>query len=480
LNPKTSLSPVTYYQRPGLKFLSNDPANLNPVRGLYRASNGAGYCVIGLTCYAINADWSLTNIGTLLNAGTNPVSFTDNGIEMVLVDGSANGYIITLASNAFTQWVDAGFTGATGVDNIDTFVLWNFPGTQQWGSTLSNQIVPLDPLYIASKSSYPDFLERIIVNRHEILLIGSLKSEIWYDAGNAQFPFSILPGAYIEHGTCAPYSVASSDISVFWLSQDLQGVGYVLRQRGYDTTIISNYALSYAIRKMAKAGTISDAIGYTYTQDGHAFYVLSFPTGNQTWVFDDSLGDPTYGWHQRCWTDAQGGLNRDRTNCHAFINGVNVVGDWQNGALYALDLDTYTDNVGGNNLSPCSYIRTFSTVTAARITARVGQQADAEGKRIQFHQFVADIETGDGPGGPADPVTGVPTPDQVWMRYSDDRGKTFHDTILQSNGKPGEYAAQPMWSALGITRYRVFEIGYSIAGPAALNGAWIEATLEQT
>lgn len=477
-NPKTALSPVTYYQRPGLVPLVQGPVHA-PVRAIYRASNGNGYCVIGNFVYSISPTWVLTNLGQLLTARTNPVILTDNGLEIMLVDGSQQGYTIDLGTNNFALIVDDAFTGATGVDTIDTFCLWNFPGTNKWGSTLSNQIVPLDPTYIAAKADYPDPLMRLIVNRHEILLIGALKSEIWYDAGNALFPFAELPGAYIEHGTCAPYSVASADISVFWLSQDLQGVGYVMRQRGYDTTIISNYALSVAIRKMADSVGISDAIGYTYTQDGHAFYVLSFPAGNQTWVYDDSIGDPLYGWHQRCWTDGQGVLQRDRTNCQAYLYGKNVVGDWENGILYALDLNTYSDTVDGVKYVT-SYIRTFSHVGQGTQAPRVGQMLEADGKRMTFQRFTADIESGAGPGQLPLDANNVPSPDEIWLSWSNDRGKTFGEPVKQSNGAPGEWLTQPKWDQTGQARDRVFRLEHSIDGPAALNGAWIEVSVDNT
>lgn len=474
-NPRDAPVPLTHYQRPGLRQLATGLDAL-PVRGLYRASNGNGYCVIGSKVYSISATWVLTQLGVLTIANSTPVSMIDNGTTLWLVDNSQFGYTIDLATNAFAQIVDptGTFMGATRVDYIDTFMLWNVLGTKDFGATHSNSIV-FDPLYIAGKTDYPDPLVTLIVNRHEILLLGQLKSEIWYDAGNPLFPFAELPGAYIEHGCVAPFSVAATDISVFWLGMDLQGQGLVFRQRGYETKLVSNHAIAYAIRKMANAGTIADAVGYCYQQDGHVFYVLIFPSGDQTWVFDDSIGEPTEAWHQRAWTDSDGVLHRDRTNCHAFLNGTNVVGDWQNGTLYALDLDTYTDAVGVATPGPISFIRTFPHIGAA--VAPNGQPIMADGKRVQFTQFLADLECGDGP------LDSTGAPPQIGLRWSDDRGKTFGQTVLQSAGDPtlpGRYLTEPQWRGLGIARDRIFELSYSIAGPAALNGGWVEAKVLNT
>jgi hypothetical protein len=466
LNPKDALVPVTHYQRPGLRLLAQGP--VAPVRGLYRASNGQGYCVIGQNVYQIGPPpgWALTLLGQLAIAGTNLTSMIDNGTTAVLVDNSPLGYTINLATGAFAQINDPTgiFAGGRKVDYIDTFILWApiNPGSNAFGSTLSNEIT-FDALYIAGKTDYPDPLQTLIVNRHEIMLMGQLKSEQWYDAGNATFPFAELPGAYIEHGIVAPYSLASQDISVFWLSQDLQGQGIVLRQRGYDTTRISNHALEYAIRKMAQSVGIADAIAYTYQSDGHVFYVLTFPAGDQTWVFDDSLGgNPQEAWHQRAWADQQGVLHRERANCGAFINGQFVVGDWQNGALYALDPDCYTDN--GQAIQ---FLRSFPFVAAGE---NAGSARPIDYKRAKYNGFWADVQTGDilAPDGTAGVIS---------LRWSDSRGKTWGNPVIQRLGGPGEYNVQPQWLNLGVGRgvYRVFELSYSVMAEAALNGAWVEA-----
>ena len=466
---------MTQYQSPGLIPLVNDPGNIAPNRQIYRASNGDGYTVIGQTVYYISPAWVLTALGNLTFASTATVYLIDNGTDILLVDGGPTGYTINLASRAFAPLVDPDgfFQGGGSCDTVDGFVLWSVPGTRQFKSTLDNQITPFDDTYFASKSAYPDPLERLIINRLQIILLGQLKSEIWYDVGGAQFPFARIPGTYIEHGIAAPASAATSDISVFWLSQSLRGVGYVLRQRGYDTKVVSNYALSYAIGQMAKAGTIADAIGFTYTIEGHEFYVLSFPSGNQTWVFDDSVSDPELAWHQWCFTDAQGNLNRSRANCGTWLYGKNVVGDWQNGTIYQLDNDTYTDTVGGVVYAK-SYIRTFPHIQLSQIDL---PNIPALGHQVKFSQFILDVQSGDGPLQPPDPLTGIQAPAKIGLRWSTDRGKTWGQTVLQSNGEPGQYATQPKWGATGAARDMIFEISHSIPGPVALNGAWVDAQI---
>lgn len=471
-NSKDSPVPMTNYQRPGLLPKVTGPVSA-PVRGIFRASNGNGYCVIGSGVFYVSPTWVLTKIGDISALRTNLCSMSDNGTQALLVDGSPHGWSIDLANNAFAQVVDptGAFGGADRVDVLDTFLLWNKPNSRQFGSTLAGQITPFDPLQFASKARYPDKLKSLIVNRYEIVLLGTVKGEIFYNVGNPQFAFAGLPGSTIEHGCAATYSVAASDLSVFWLGQDLQGMGLVFRLRSYETKVISNYAIANAIAEMKAAGAdITDAIGFCYQQNGHVFYQLTFVSGNQTWVFDDSIEDVNLAWHQRAWTDPVAGtLNRVRDNCFGFINGVPCVGDWENGTLYQLDPNIYTDTVAGV-AGPIQFIRTFPHSLIGM--GPQGQPITSDGHMMQYQSFMADMGVGEGP------LEADGTAAKVTLRWSVDRGKTFLNGVLQSAGAPGEYITSPTWQGLGGNgRDWVFELAHSIAGPAALNGAWVDATV---
>lgn len=469
-NRSDSPTPYTYYQRGGLRQKVAAP-QIAPVRGLWRASNGTGYAVIGLGVYKIAPNWTLTHLGDLLDPSEVPTSAVDNGTDILLVDGSSHGYTINLASDAFAVVVDptGTFNGATRVDYIDTFILWNIIGTREFGSTLSGSIT-FDALYFAGKVGWADPLQTLYINRHEIILLGQLKSEIWYDAGNAGFPFAELPGAYIEHGTCAPYSLASNDVETFWLHQDLQGQGMVISLKGYDVRRVSNHALEFALQNIAKRATLTDAIGWSWQQGGHSFYTLTFPSGDETWVFDLSLeSDPTMAWHQEAWTDPTGpgyNLKRHRARCGANIYGLNVVGDWATGVIYSVDPDLYTDHVGGG-IGPISWIKGYPHVRST-VDPQTGQLSDANDLTITHNNFSLDIETG------MVPLNDDGTAAELVLAYSDDKGKTFSQTPLQSFGKPGEYLTDVDWGRLGVARDRVYELRHSASGPAALNGGWVD------
>ena len=468
INRKDSTNPFTLYQRPGRRKLAQSDAPAR-VRGLYQASNGAGYTVIGQNVYYVTPGWELTLLGALTTPAGTPVEFIDNGSQILLVDGSPYGYTIDLSTNTFAVLNDptGAFTGSTKLATLDTYILFNYPGTRDFGSSLSG-VLDFDALYIAAKSAYPDPIIALTVNRRELMLFGRLKTEIWYNIGGTTFPFAILPGAYVEHGCLAPYSVASQDIETFWLSQDLQGAYMVLKIRGYDVSRISNHALEFALQKMANAGAdLSQAIGWTWQQGGHVFYTLTFPDGNQTWVYDASLGDDVnFAWHQEAFSADGRNPQRMRDNCGAFLYGQNVVGDHTDGTLYAVDPTVYYDEVGGVQY-PIVCVRTFGHFTAG-MDAKIGQLAGLDGKRLQVSNFRLDMDCG-----------GSETTDQViGLRWSWDRGHSYGDTVLQPAGSPGAFKTIPTWTPLGAEgRDPILEVTHQILGPAALQGAWVDVDI---
>lgn len=468
LNPKDAPVPLTHYPRPGLVAVSTPPV-LARGRCLYQASNGNGYCVVGQKVYYISqADLSMTEIGEVSGVGTTPVYMCDNGLEMMIVDGSPFGWRFRIADNGgYTQISDAAFTGGGRVDYIDTFLIWNEPGTIFFRTSLSSQIEPMDPLYFAGKTNWPDPLQSIIVTRHEIILPGRLKSEQWYDAGNPLFPFAELPGAYIEHGTCAPYSVVNSGINTYWLGQDEEGIGEIYRLTGYDCQKISNPALEFQIRKMYKAGTISDCVAYAYQQDGHRFIVFNFPSGDQTWVWDETIGDPMIGWHQRGWLDSAGVLHRERPMGYASLYGRQLCLDWETGVLYSLDPDKFTDQLTvGGTPGPVQFIRTFPHLMTGADSD--GKPVNGDGKIIEHKRFQLDMDCGNA-GRQGTP----PTTPKVGLRWSDDRGHSWGNTVLQEAGEIGKFETRPDWEGLGMAMDRVYEVSWSFSGFTALNGAWV-------
>jgi Phage stabilisation protein len=285
------------------------------------------------------------------------------------------------------------------------------------------------------------------VLRNEVWLIGQVTTEVWYNSGGADFTFSRLPGAFIQHGIAALYSLAQHDQMLFWVSQDPEGSYEVVVGANYQVEKISTKAIDNALTGYS---TVTDAIGYCYQQEGHTFYVLNFPTANVTWVYDVSEQQ----WHQRAYIDGNGIFTRHKGLCALFVNQTNTVGDYITGDLYKFDLNNYTDN--GN---PITRLRRFPHVMNNQ-------------KRVSHTTFVADVEVGTDDGA-TDSSSSV-TPPQIYLSWSDDRGKTFGNKVGQSLGSGGQFAISPKWNRLGMSRDRVYQLDWSIPTKTALQGAFLD------
>lgn len=483
-NPQDAAAPTTHYPTPGLTPYATPPSAAE-ARCLFRSSNGSLFVVLGNTVYSYGTFHGFQFLGTLTTS-SGPVYIADNGFDAFVVDGSPVGYTIHLATNIMKQCTDAAFYGADKVDYVDGYFIFNKPNTQQFYISLYGGIA-FDSLDIATKNTHSDNLVTLAVMHREIWLFGDLTTEVWYNTGASDFTFGRMPGVFIEHGCAAKHSVAKIDLALFWLGKDLQGQGVVFAGKNYAAERVSTHALEQEMRTYAR---IDDAIGFAYLQEGHAFYVLTFPTANKTWCFDAATGQ----WHQRAYLETDGSLSRHRMNCHAVVDGQNIVGDWQNGNLYTLDPNAYTD--AGNAIQR---IRSFPHISGK------------DGNRVIFRQFIADMEVGN-----AMPMatisqyldaaeitsdTGVPIvtdteganllitqmtsvqdqrPAQVWLRWSDDRGVTWGNPVAASIGKAGEFLTSIQWQRLGYARDRVFELSWSAPIKTALNGAFVDASRSRT
>lgn len=437
-SPGDSPFPTAHYPAPGLDLLQTAP--VNGWRCLY-AAKGTGdlYGCCGSNIYYISASWTLTLLGSITSA-SGIVSMADNGFSVLIVDGSVKGYTIDVVTRAFATITAPAFYGATHVYTLDTYFILNRPGTNNYYISGTNAVT-FNALDIASKTSQPDKLAALAVMHNEIWLFGTQDTEVHYNTGAADFTFGRMPGVFIEQGIAAPYSLAKYDLSLYWLSQNAQGDRIVMRGNSYQAQRISTHAIEAEIGGYA---TISDAIGFAFQVGGHAFYQLSFPGADTTWVYDEA----TKLWHQRAWSDSDGILHRHRANVSAFAYGKSVCGDWQNGNLYAFNLNTYTD-FGG----PISYIRSLPHMVQ-------------NSYRVTYKRFVADMEVGN-----ASSV--IPAP-MVSLRWSDDRGATFGDPVMMPLGKAGEYITSVQWRGLGMARDRVFELSWSAPVKTCLNGAWVD------
>jgi len=340
---------------------------------------------------------------------------------------------------------DGAFEGGGTVDITDNYFIYNKPDSQLWAA--SDLLSPItDPLSFASKDGSPDDLVALIVDRREVYLLGEMSSEVWIDSGAVPFPFTRIPGTSTQQGIAAQWSCARMGNSFAYVSKNNRGEAMIVRMNGYFPERISTHAVETTLVNQ----NVSDALAWTYQLEGHEVYVVTFPSVGEnglTWAYDNTTGL----WHKWLYRNNQNQFERHRGNCCAFFNQQVLVGDYENGKIYQVAREFYTDDG-----QPIRRIR-----RAPHITSDLQRQYFHE-LQIQFQPGVG-LSTGQG----QDP--------QAMLRWSNDGGSTWSNEYWTSIGKQGKYQNRAIWRRLGWSRDKVFEVSVSDPVKAVIISANLKA-----
>ena len=428
---------VALYPTPGLVQVCQLPL-VGEVRALFPLHGTSPYIMIAICVnkvYAINQSYVATEIGTLKTSfGPCQISYNrtpSDGIIAYIVDGVSRYFYVAL-TNVFTELpaTDGPWQGATCVDVIDNYNIYNQPGTNNWAATdLSSPYSTA--AYYGTKDGEPDPIIAIIADHRQVYLFGDQTTEVWVDVGSqitglTTFPFSRISGTMMQHGCAAFNSICRFEEQLMFVSQDARGQGIIGAVQGYTFVRLSNHAVEQSLMNQK----IDDARAYTYRLEGHEMYVVVFPSIDLTWVYDLT----TKVWHKWLSWDSQTGFHRHRSNCGAFFGNYYLVGDYQNGKIYQLDNAVYTDNG--------SVIRRLRR--CPHLVADLQRQYFSE-MQIQFQPGVG-LNSDQG----YDP--------QAMLRWSSDGGSTWSSEHWTSIGKMGKYNNRAIWRRLGWSRDRIFEV----------------------
>ena len=436
---------------PGLKLFATLPTS--PVRAIWAGDNRL-FAIGGSKLYEIESNGAvLPPIGDC-GPDMGPAQIFSNGPQLMVISG-LQAYITDGAQPLGAQLVAATFSDTglpvqarTGA-YLDGYFIVQSPNSQQF------QISDITPdgaswlsLDFGQKTGGSDRLCCIFSDHEELWLIGFRTTEVWYNSGAGNFPFSKIQGAFIEQGATAPFSVAKIDNSMFWLGGDERGAGIVWRMQGYTPIRISNHAVEFAIQRYP---SITDAIAVTRQYMGHQFYELHFPSADACWVYDVATGT----WHERLrWASNQNKWHEHPCRYHAYSNfptqttgqssGQHYVGDYRNGNIYVESAD-YFDNAG----EPKRWLRSSPHITD-------------ELRFMRHEQLIIDMQMGGGDI-PCSFLEAGNDP-KVMLRVSDNGGFSWTaNERWQSCGTVGEYQGRyrTIFRQLGRSADRAYELSGS-------------------
>jgi hypothetical protein len=437
-----------------------------PVRGMWELPNDqSALAVIGNTCYLVTiatpavgppsppafATFMLTSVGTLLTT-LGPVHIRDNNIGgyAVIVDGPY-GYLYNIKTQAFSRITDPAFLGADTVAFIDGWWIFNQPGTQTFYTQAVQYGITFNASNFALKDSSADNLRAVFENKEQLWLIGDKTTEIWYDAGGQYFAFQRLVGTPIQAGCKAAHSVArfssGGQDGLMWFGRSERGENVILRTKGFAVDTVSGPQFG---DEVATYPVTSDAIAYTYQEDTHEFYVLTFPTQDVTWCYDSQSGL----LHKRLSYDPYlQQFHRHRSNCFMNFQGMRIVGDYQCGSLYQLTRNVQTD--------------AGWPLWARRRSPHIWDK----GQRGRAFMASLQVDFKPGVGNPS----GNGSNPQAGLMISRDGGKTYGQRWPAPIGQIGQYKTRTMWRRLGFGRDNVVEIDVIDPVPRDIIGVTLKA-----
>lgn len=385
IDPNQAKEELTCYGTPGTVLYINleTEGDYTSIRGLH-VMDGKLYAVCGNTVYRISVSGTTVSKATVgtIDTSSGDVFMASNmrpndadGSQLLIVDGSEFAYYI-YPNNTITKVTDASFpTYPNCVTYQDGYHIVSKKDTDEiyWSQNL-NDVTAWDATDTSTVDAQPGKIQRIISGNRELWIFKEFNTQVFYNSGDANELFKQIQGAVLEVGTIAPSSVARCIGSFYWLTDSLR----IAKNNGYQVQIISTPTLDYQLSKYI---TTSDAIGFYTIVEGHDWYVITFPTDNVTWVYDISTGF-WFEWESYDANDVSDPWGRHRANCAITFDNKQIIGDYENGNLYYLDMDTYVD---GND----EEIRRY----------RTSQFIVNDRKNIVFHTLEVEFESGVGLAG---------------------------------------------------------------------------------
>ena len=412
---------VVFYGTPGLRLFTDD----------FGDTPGRGWIVVGSFFYRVHRGtfYQVNNAGTITSRGTlstttGKVDMSYNGAVILIVDGTA-GYTYTIATTTFATIGDPQFpNGANTCDWLDgQFIVDAGNGSDSF--YISPDGSAWDALDFATAESNPDGLVRVFTDNGEVVLPGENTIEFWGNVGNPDFPFSPVKGATQEFGLAARWSLCQFNSGLAGLFKPSGGQVQVMFIKGYVPTPISTPEIDSIINGYA---SVSDASFYSYMLGGHPMLQCNFPTAGKSWLYDALT---------QLWSPLEYGLQGGRHRGEMALDFLNqtLISDYENGNIYILDADTYTDN---------------GTAIASEIVSRHVVRGD---DRVIVDELYVDMETGVGL------ATGQGSNPTAMLQISKDNGHTWGAVLTSSIGAAGKYLARVVWRRLGIARDWTFKIG---------------------
>lgn len=364
------------------------------------------YKVTDNTLYKISSAGVATSLGTI--TGANRCIFANDGTNLIITTGG-DGYQLT--GTTLTQISDSDFQNGNSVTYLNQQMIFDGNGGQFQVSDVGDPD-SLQPNNFATAESAPDDTIRVYAFREQLYIFGERTVETWYNSVTGNPPFARVQNATMQVGLGAVHTVDSTDSFCYFLGDDRR----VYRFSATQPQNITSIAISHQLDIL---GDISDAIGGVVRIEGQSFYILSIPSGNKTFAFNEESS---------AWFELSTGADEDRYIGESYVEvyGKRLIADKASGGVLELDLDTFTDN---------GEVRIFERVFGPIN----GTSLQAPGERILMSWVDIIMQMGAGI------ITGQGENPQLMVSASFDGGKSFTNEDDVLIGRQGEGRIKARW-----------------------------------
>lgn len=447
---------MALYSTPGLALFNNPGGN--QVRGDWTITTGpsAGrtFKVVDGTLYEEFANGTTNALGAVANDG-GPVSFAACPQQLAIVS-AGNLYSYQLATQTVPPIAAGTLTGpivgpwapsaVTQISYIDGTFYVLVASSQTIYASNAFDATNFNALAFKTITSFADNVIGMIEDHAFLWLFGAKKTEVDYDAGLFPFPLAKMPSGIIEGGLAAQFSLCQLDNAIFFIGvRNDQGGIVAYRTNGFSFQRISTHAIEWAWGQYPK---VSDARAFTYQENGHSFWVVTFPSAQITWAYDVATGK----WHQRgFWNAATATFQAALPICHTYNFGKHLVGDRVSGKTYQMSSPVQAGggwNFVTDNGAPIHRIRTALHISSEHQWAR-------------YSELEIYLETGVSPQPPLFDGAGNPRGPQMMIQCSRDGGHTWGTERTVDCGLAGNYRKRAMFRRLGRARDMVFKLHVS-------------------
>ncbi len=403
----TSLSPF-----PGLKLFGTAGTGGNRNMGVL---NGILYTISGTELYEVAAGGTATLKGAI--AGSNRCGVTNDGNVLVITNGSNKPY--SFDGTTVTLGTDVDLVNSNTSAFINKRVVYDGNNGDVIFADLNSPLIVTSATVLVAEAN-PDDSNAVWAFKQQLHVAGDETIQPFWNSGVGNPPYDPVNNAVQQVGVTAFHTIAKNKEFSYFLGSDLN----VYRYDGLSTAPIGDSAIC---QQIASYGVTSDAYGICFSFHGSNFYLLSFPTGNETWLYHEQ---------SQLWTNLAYGTQGDQhlISAYAYVYGKHLVADRRNGNIYELDFDTYTDN--------------GDVIQRQRDTVSInGNSFERPGTRVTMNSLQLVIDPG---------VSLVSSEATIIMQYSDNNGRTWSSEDWATIGEQGDYDHILEWYSLGSFRNRMF------------------------